>query len=317
MISETRQVSVSCIDTGDNRFRITTDTDTTRLAASLQTTGLINPPVLLETDSGFRIVCGFRRVAACRQLAWSKLHARILPDATDPLHCVRLAVTDNAFQRSLNPLETSRGLALLSEFYPDPASLAEAAAPLGLPGNASLIRKLLPLCRFHPDLQDGILTEHIALPVALELDTFSPDEGLALAGLLRSLNLSLSKQREIVGLVKEIALREELPVHRVLDASPIRETMADPDPDRNRKAARIRSYLRRRRFPAITEKEERYASLVRQLKLEPGVHLTPPPHFEGPAYTLTLQFRNHAELAARRDALDRLLQATVLREILD
>jgi hypothetical protein len=67
--------------------------------------------------------------------------------------------------------------------------------------------------------------------------------------------------------------------------------------DRNLKARHLRSYLKRRRFPTITDAEDTFARCVKNMALGPGVSLKPPANFEGRRYTLTLSFQNRSELA--------------------
>ena len=135
-------VKLAGIDCTDNTYRITTETNLDDLTASIKKIGLLNPPLLLEDNSEYIIVCGFRRIEACRILGWSQVKARILDPGTQKADCAKIAVTDNALQRPLNLIEQSKSLALISGFIRDNVVLARELSTLGLPENQSVIKKL-------------------------------------------------------------------------------------------------------------------------------------------------------------------------------
>ncbi|MGE0084512.1 MAG: ParB/RepB/Spo0J family partition protein [Desulfococcaceae bacterium] len=317
MIYKTERIALSRIDAEDFTFRITTRSDIQPLALSLNTVGMMSPLLVQAKDnSQLCIVSGFRRFAACEKLGWSETEARILGEDTSLLECVRYAIADNAFQRDLNPVEISRSLRLLRDHFSEPNQLAEAAADLGLPGNPAIIRKLLPLCDLALIIQQGILTESISPVMALELAELDAESGSTLAALFSDLRLSLSKQREILQLLTEIAARDDLPVMDVLREKDLQEIIADKNADRGMKARNIRYYLKKKRFPAITAAEERYGQCVKEMRLGENLRLIPPKDFEGSAYTFQFSFSSISELEDRLSDLKRIKDEPALPEIL-
>ena len=59
-------VKLSEIDHADDTYRITTQTDVSDLKQSFKRVGLLNPPFLIENNSSYTVVSGFRRIEACR-----------------------------------------------------------------------------------------------------------------------------------------------------------------------------------------------------------------------------------------------------------
>jgi len=98
-------VKLSEVDAGDHSFRITTQETVDDLMDSIGHVGLLNLPLLLEKKTRYIVLCGFRRIEACRRLNRLDVKARILDSDTKKLECARYAVTDNAFQRPLNLIE--------------------------------------------------------------------------------------------------------------------------------------------------------------------------------------------------------------------
>ena len=316
-------VKLSCINSEDHTCRISTDTCLVSLTRSIRNVGLIQPPLLIQSEPDtllpefFTIVCGFRRIAACRDIGVPDVEARILEPVTTALDCIKLAITDNALQRPLNLIEMSRAFYRLSYFFKDDSALGRAAAALGLPENLSVVKKIKKLCIMSQPIQNGILSNTISLPVALELGRLEqPDAGIEFARLFENLKLSLNKQREIITLIKEIALSEDISVLQVFRETPFQDILSSEESDRNQKTRALRFYLRQRRFPAITYAEQAYEKHIKALGLGNSAKLIPPNNFEGTVYSLNLRFQNLEELKGQRTTLDKMIRNPFLEKIL-
>jgi ParB family chromosome partitioning protein len=305
------------IDTQDLTFRITTRTDIEDLLGSIQKTGLIQPPVLIENPGGYTIVCGFRRVAACRKLGWTRITARILEKSVDRFKTAQISIADNALQRSLNLVETSRALKLLEDFGPDKQQRREAAEALGLPISGSLASAVKEICRLPLPVQEGILTGTINLSMALELGGLEPLTAEGLVRLFNQLKVGLNKQRELLLLLKEISEREQITIPQLIAEKPLQEVLKTVEMDRAVKRQKVRSYLRQRRFPAITKAETEYRKWVKQLKLGNNINLIPPKDFEGNTFSMTLRFKNRQDLSDLNKKIEEIIRHTALGKILD
>jgi ParB family chromosome partitioning protein len=309
-------VKLANIDCTDNTYRITTATNIDDLTASIKKIGLLNPPLLLENNSEYMIVCGFRRIEACRILGWSQVKARILDPGTQKADCAKIAVTDNALQRPLNLIEQSKSLALISGFIRDNVVLARELSTLGLPENQSVIKKIKEICHLSRPIQRAILSDIISLAMALELGKLAPDVGAGFVELFENLKLSLNKQREIVTFVQEIALREEITILEILNENRLQAILNQTDLDKNQKTRIIRFYLKQRRFPAITSAERAFEKLIKALRLPRGIKLIPPANFEGSIYTLTFNFKELSELIEHKTTFDEITHNPYIKKIL-
>jgi hypothetical protein len=154
----------------------------------------------------------------------------------------------------------------------------------------------MPLCSAESGIQEGVINETISLQTALELQSFPKEDVVALADMLNSIKLSVNNQREVLGLLKEIAARDSISILQILNEAPVGPILADPDMDRNRKTQRLRSVLREKRFSRLSEIEHRFDQWVRRLKLPPGIDLIAPKHFEATHFILQIRFKNSKEL---------------------
>lgn len=313
---ENKTIALAGVRLDDATYRITTAVGCDDLKPSIASLGIIHPPILRRIGETYRIVSGFRRIEACRLLNEVNINAWLLPDAIDELTCARLAVADNSLQRPLNLIETSRALNLLAAAAGS-EHFSRLAAELHLPDNPELIRKIMALDALPPALKSGVMNADISLTMALELNRMETGVGETLALLFGELNLGLNRQRELLTLLTEIAQREEKPIGALLAEPDIRNVWTAADLDRAQKAARLRTLLKRRRYPAISDTAERFQTLVGRLNLDSGVTLTPPGHFEGTTYTLTISFDRLEQLAERARRLPALAQNQQLRRFLD
>jgi hypothetical protein len=93
--------------------------------------------------------------------------------------------------------------------------------------------------------------------------------------------------------------------------------MADEPIDKAYRARTLRSYLRKRRYPQLSDAEAVYRERVKELKLENGTKLIPPANFEGTTYTFCIDFNNLEEIKKRRSVLDRIINNPALKSILE
>ena len=317
MCFKEKMVKLAEVDTCDHSFRITTQETVDDLMDSIGHVGLLNLPLLLEKKTRYIVLCGFRRIEACRRLNRLDVKARILDSDTKKLECARYAVTDNAFQRPLNLIEKSRSIRMLSNFFSDPRRLSKEMSILGVPCHESIIPKIKEIGSFSKPLQNSILSESISLATALEIHKMSKDVKDGFVTLFNVLKLSVNKQREIVTLIKEISLREDISMAEILEGLYLKRILNDGDLDKNQKIRKIRSYLKKRRFPAITRAELAFEEHRQNLKLGAGIKLIPPENFESTTYFLNFSFKDLNELKDIKKNFDSLIENPSLKKILD
>jgi ParB family chromosome partitioning protein len=305
------------INLQDDTFRITTRTDINDLLESIRYDGLITPPLLIKKDTTFVIVSGFRRIAACLKLNWKEITARVLKADTAALDCMRVAIAENALQRSLNLIETSRCLQKLSLFITNSRHLTESASSLGLPDNPTLIDKIKSLGLLPQPIQRSILADTISLAMAKELESLETDQAIAFARLFDQLKIGLNKQKEIVTFVKEIARRERLSTQEVMEDKHFIEIMTHQDLDRGQKSRKLRSYLRQRRYPRLAAAEKKFEIHRKNLNLGNDIKLIPPKEFEANTYGLNLTFTNLEHLKTLQTRLAKIIQQSDFKIIIE
>ena len=93
--------------------------------------------------------------------------------------------------------------------------------------------------------------------------------------------------------------------------------MDRPDLNRNEKGAKLRTCLKRRRFPALTKVEAEFSEALKALKLSKDISITPPPYFEGGPYVLRMTFEDMSDFDKRCKTLDGIAKNPALKRVLD
>jgi ParB/RepB/Spo0J family partition protein len=114
-----QEVKLTDINAGVTLFQFRLTLGTADLRSSLESQGQLEPIDLIGEDKPFRIVDGFRRFHAAKELGWTSIHAFVHREMGER-DAIRLAFAKNVVRRNLSPLEkanamhvaTSRGMTL-------------------------------------------------------------------------------------------------------------------------------------------------------------------------------------------------------------
>ena len=305
---EITPVLIERIETGDHTFRITTKTENVELARSIRAIGLLQPPVLMKTGTGFRIICGFRRIDACDALNIERVPARILQSDVSTIRCAQIAILDNSSQRELNVVEQSRAYALIRKFTENSTGWLKVAESTGLACSQTAMDRIIPVAHMPVSMQDGILEGSIALPIALQLSQLRHDDAKALCRLFRLLTTGLNIQRELLELIYEISCRDDTPIARLIGQPDISGIIENADFPTPQKTQQLRMMLKSKRFPELSKAEAAYNQKVKSLKLNPRVQIHPPRFFEGASYRLSLNVDSRHQLKSLQTELDKLVR---------
>lgn len=130
----------------------TEDGDVADLAASIESQGLLNPPLLRETGDGpFEVIAGQRRVLACRQLGWVEMPS--LVRQLNDTEALAASLSENVQRADMDPLDKAHAIEALEAML---GSLGAVAARLGL--SLPTVRRYHSLLSLAPELQQRIGT---------------------------------------------------------------------------------------------------------------------------------------------------------------
>lgn len=169
---EFMDVDLDLVDSPDDAMRQTFDpAKMDELIASIQQTGLINPPSLVREGSRFRVVEGHRRTVACVSAGLSIIPAKVYPEGTPNEEVIKNH--ENAFREDVNAAEEAVYFSKLL----DTKCGGDVMKLCGLTGRKQgYVEGRLDLLRGYPNVLEALLEGRITVSVARELNRYKDAE---------------------------------------------------------------------------------------------------------------------------------------------
>lgn len=305
----TQRIDLSRIDRDDTQFLLSYGYSLDPLKASIGRIGVINPPILRQDgNTTYQIICGYRRVDALRELGTPSALCALLPPSTEDEACFLLSFYDNVSHRALNPIEQSMAISGLLRYFSEETVVSDFLPLLNLQPHRTQLESLKLLSTLEDQLKDAILGGRIDVRTAGKLAQWDTSSRASLGRILTTVRLSLSNQTALMEYAAESARRESLSISEIIESPPIQSILEDERLNLPQKGEEILRFLRKRRFPQLTAREEEFKQGLKKLRLPPEVRLNHPPFFEGTTYALTVQFasvnllrKRLADVASRLD----------------
>jgi ParB family transcriptional regulator, chromosome partitioning protein len=163
------------------------------LAASIQKIGLLEPIVVVETDTAgkYEILTGQRRFLAHKKLGADSILAAILDERVDETQAKIISVTENLVRRDLNPRDTIDACTYLYKRY---GSVRQVAEETGL--SPRVVSQYVKYDRLVPGLQELVDDGEVKLATALRAQDAAsvggevpdPEEAVTLAREMSSMS---------------------------------------------------------------------------------------------------------------------------------
>lgn len=291
-----KRLSPARINLEDDRFRTSYFPDLSRLILSIKKAGLMSPPLVREEKKRYVLVTGWKRVLACRKLRLARISV-LVTEERDDLHLFLSGFYDNLAAREIPLLEKAEIARKLLGFGLDRNELLGVYFPiLSLPATAAHLEALLGLAEADAALKKFVRDRDAPLPVVQALLRFGPAGRKCLLPLLRP--LGQNKQKEILENSWEICRRDSVSVRHILSDNEARRALVSRKLSPLQKAERIRGFLRRKRFPRLSSREEEFNSALRKIRCPPGLAIRPSPYFEDEKISASFWFKDEGEFRA-------------------
>ncbi len=295
-----KPVNLADIDFEDKSYIFTFEPLISDMVHSIQSVGLINPPILEQRKDGkFRIVSGLKRIIALKHLKQKKFEAKVFISKDDRIDkdLFFLNLHENIATRDINVVEKAIVLKKLShELKINKKKIIEHFLPLlRLGKNPELLERYLLLADFPDFLKAALLEETMSLETAQMLNNLSQDEQSALFSLFQELKIGKNRQKEILRLLNEIKHITDREPLEILHSDKVQDIIKNEKLTPPVKVERLVTFLKKLRYPRYSKTEEKFLSLKKELKLPPTIRLSPPPFFEGRKFRLEFTFSSQKE----------------------
>ena len=126
--------------------------------------------------------------------------------------------------------------------------------------------------------------------------SWNPADSFALERLVFALKVSENHLRDLLDWLEELALRDQIAIHKILASKTIDDIATDPRLGRADRLKKIKEQIRRLRYPRLAETEDALRGKIQELKLHPGIRISVSPGLEGGQIRVEFTADNHDEL---------------------
>ena len=314
-----KTVSIELINMADTTFIVTAGRSFECLEKSIDKIGLVNPPSLYYSQSKacYLVVCGYLRIKALKRLGWKEIPAKIISSQEDEKNIFTFSLFDNLSHRDFNSVERANAVnGLLKYFTLD--EIGETCLPLlGMSSRAGGIDDAILFAKLEDEIKESVICGSITEKNAVKLSRMERRDRLCLFELFCGVNLSSSKQAEIIESCRDIALRDDVQIIDFLRNDEVGSILARSKLSLSQKGDCIRKWLRKKRFPRLSRLEEEYSNLKKKLAVPEGIKVEPPPFFEGDKWCVQVEFKTAGALSKAGKRIKALAENPALGEFME
>lgn len=287
------------IDFADRTFPFSYGSVPGALATSIAKIGLLQPPLLVAGDNGFKIVCGRRRLEAVRNETTRKIsdepfvfdvyiaENRSLPEL------FRKAFWENLAIRDFNLVEVADIYTAALEIFSAAELEHEIMPALKLPRKERFLQRCRAIAGFSRQLRDLLAAGDIDGETVDLIREWSNAEMKALLDLVAESGLRRNKLREVVSRLDDLARRDRIsPLEPLNEARKValRESSGE-----RFNIESLRCHLKALLYPHLTEAQLEFALHQEKFSWPSNFLLEPPPDFEGGNFRLSFTFTSSKE----------------------
>ena len=242
------------------------------LTASIKAYGIIQPVIITKS---FHLVCGRRRLAACRELNIDTIPAIVLDNAAPPLSLFQLNIADNLSTRPLNIIEKSRVLAMFKDnFKVTESNIVKMFLPLlDLPSHPKYLQKFIWISNLPYTLKKTIIDRKMSIGLINNIKDWPPAVTNRILPILFEFNFGNNKTNQIIELLNEISLLTNKPVDTPANDPTWLEIYNDPKLSLFQKGNWLRLFLLTKKYPAYSALKIKIKRYINNLKLPPNISI--------------------------------------------
>lgn len=278
-------VQLTALDFDDKTFFIGSPGGSTDVIDSISELGIINPPSVRRMGERFQIICGWKRLEACKQLGYREIPCLVyetvdLPDED----CLKFVFFEN--QQRLNDIDKA-DLVLKFKLRCNLSEndLIRKILPLiGIGATRKNLERYMSLAGLDSEVRQAYYEERISFEQAVSLCDLEGHERLEiLRRILTRFRYNNNEAREIIRELSVVASRDKISIGEIID---LLVSGLGSSSGKNE----FRQVLKRLRYPTLSKVEEKYKKCVGGFNLPNEIGIYNSPFFEGNDLEIRLRF---------------------------
>jgi hypothetical protein len=293
-----KNLDTSLIDFADHSYTISPDRNVIldeSFVNSISRHGILSPPIVKETKpNSYVIVTGRKRLLAFRTLFPEKKSCicMIIPAQTPEMEIFSILLEEVHTSRQLTPIEKAIFLQKISPLIDEDQMVKEFLPRINFPSDPFHIKQSIMLLNLEEPLIRAIHQGGINEIVAREMLSLSTKDRLAVFHVMSSLQHSVSNQKKLLKICRELASRENRTITAVLEDKEVQEILNHQGANPPQKTKNLMNWLSRKYMPRSSEAEDEFKLFVATMHLPKNASVDHTPFFEDDSVTLSITFSN-------------------------
>ncbi|MFC1668228.1 ParB/RepB/Spo0J family partition protein [Chlamydiota bacterium] len=288
-------VPVKKINYSQKDYCFRSEIDDSILIDSVKKVGIIHPLILKQEkeQNPYTIISGFRRFVAAQKLKLNDVPAYlVLDNQFSKKDLFILFLEDNRMSSEFSIGEKACLLLKTKQlFHDDEAFLYNKILPLiGVPPNPTIISQYLALASSDSNLKDAVALGIIQLDSASTVSTLSELDREMIISLFKTLTPGINNQKELLTLLYEISRRNITSIPQLLKKDSVSTILSNNKLSNQQKLSSMLLLLKKIRFPHLSDLENRFNKIKKEMKLPPQVTLSSFPFFEKNEFRIHFSF---------------------------
>lgn len=296
-----KNIDLSQVDFNDLSYSIApipeSEIDST-LKASIARHGILHPPIVREINSvSYTIIAGRKRLLAWRSLAKEKTcHCLVISRQIPEFEVFHILLAEIQLVRQLTMVEKALFLQKIAAVAEEKQIVKEFLPRLNLAPDPSVMKQTLRLLELEAPILKGIHQGYVNETVARDFVSLPLQDRSILFEIVASLRLSLSNQKKLLQICRELASRENKSITALLATPEVHAILHHPEANPPQKTKNLMTWLARRHKSRSIHAEEEFNRFINEIRLPGNVSVTHTPFFEDDAVTLSITFGNRSFL---------------------
>lgn len=275
------------------------ESDLAGIEQAIKLSGIRTPLFVIQQPSGYQLLEGFKRYTIAQRLEMDSIPVQIVSHDSMP-EAFYQVIVDQLAGAGFNLVQKSRILSIASEWRGDhPDLYGDILHLLEIPNHQERMAQVLNILDFHPELKSYIEKYDLSLKQIQPFFLLSQEEQSLAAELGFSLQIRGVELIQIIEWAGDIAKRDDVTMPEVFDQIKIQKLYQD-DTSRNDKINQLKKRLLQIRYPKLTELNETFQDLHKQLNLPAQLKISWDKYYESQGLQLNGQIRNRRDFEAIR-----------------
>lgn len=290
-----KKILLSQIKWQEKKYRTSYFADLSGLKQSISAVGILNPPIVQSiSDENFRIVSGWRRLMALRELDKNFCEVFVLKDTSNDLRLLELVILENLSIREFNVMEKAIIIKnLVTEFNLSDRKIVENYLPLlKLGKNPKWLGWSQKLVDFPQCVQQTFANEMLSFDLIDFLEKINSEDREHFVNIINILKLGKNRQKELAMLLADLSRIKSCSLSKLFQEVELVKIIDHEKLTNSQKTAKLFEWLKNQRYPRYSEVEKKFEYVIRSLKIPTNSQIKHSPYFESDWYTLQFTFRN-------------------------